>query len=71
MKYLFSINITADEFLPYYQGKIHNVVVTTSKGVKVQFPAMHLRKFLTTNGIKGYFCLETQQNKFLSLTKLN
>ncbi|MCP4988461.1 MAG: DUF2835 domain-containing protein [Colwellia sp.] len=70
MKYYFSINITSNEFLPYYQGAIKDVVVTTSQGIKVQFPAMHLRKHLTTSGIQGYFCLQTQQNKFLSLVKL-
>ena len=70
MKYYFSINITSNEFLPYYQGTIQNVVVTTSQGITVQFPAMHLRKYLTTSGIQGYFCLQTQQNKFLSLVKL-
>ena len=70
MKYYFSLNITANEFLPYYQGTIKNVVVTTTQGIKVQFPAMHLRKHLTASGINGYFCLQTQQNKFLSLSKL-
>jgi len=70
MKYYFSINITAQEFLPYYQGTIQNVVATTSQGINVQFPAMHLRKYLTASGIQGYFCLQTQQNKFLSLVKL-
>ena len=71
MKYYFSIKISSAEFLPYYQGRIQNVVVTTTQGVKVQFPAMHLRKYLTSTGVKGYFCLQTQDNKFSSLTKLN
>jgi hypothetical protein len=71
MEYFFSINISANEFLPYYQGAIKNVVVTTYQGIKVQFPAMHLRKYLTANGIQGDFCLKTERNKFLSLTKLN
>ncbi len=71
MKYYFSINISANEFIPYYQGIVKNVVVTTYQGIKVQFPAMHLRKHLTTSGIQGNFCLQTEQNKFLSLTKVN
>ncbi|TMM43745.1 DUF2835 domain-containing protein [Colwellia ponticola] len=70
MKYYFSIHITTTEFFPYYQGKVQNVVVTTTQGIKVQFPAMHLRKYLTASGIQGTFCLQTQQNKFLSLTKI-
>jgi hypothetical protein len=70
MDYYFSINISTNEFLPYYQGKIQDIVVTTSQGKTVQFPAMHLRKFLIPTGVKGYFCLKTQNNKFLSLDKL-
>lgn len=71
MKYYFTIKITTEEFLPYYQGKVHNVQVITVDGVKVQFPAMHLRKHLTSLGVQGHFCLETQNNKFLSLNKIN
>ena len=70
MKFFFSISMTTAEFLPYYQGKIHALVVTTHEGVRVQFPAMHLRKHLTSRGVRGYFCLETKNNKFLSLTKM-
>ncbi|MEI6893087.1 MAG: DUF2835 domain-containing protein [Colwellia sp.] len=70
MKYYFSIKITADEFLPYYKGTILNVIVTTNRGIKVQFPAMHLRKYLTISGIQGNFCLQTQHNKFLSLSRI-
>ncbi|PKI17438.1 DUF2835 domain-containing protein [Colwellia sp. 12G3] len=70
MNYYFSIKITANEFLPYYQGTVQNVVVRTTQGVKVQFPAIHLRKYVTASGIQGDFCLQTQQNKFLSLSKL-
>ena len=71
MKYYFSITMARDEFLPYYQGKIQAIIAKTNEGVRVQFPAMHLRKYLTANGIKGYFCLETQHNKFLSLNKIS
>lgn len=71
MKYYFSLNITNNEFLPYYQGKIHSIVVTTNLGKTVKFPAMHLRSHLTNQGIYGHFCLETNNNKFLSLIKLS
>ncbi len=71
MKYYFSLSISYNEFLPYYQGKVHSIIATSNLGTKVQFPAMHLRKYLTNTGISGFFCLETQNNKFLSLTKVN
>ncbi len=59
-----------DEFLPFYQGRIQSVSVMTTQGVRVQFPAMHLKKFLFSYGIRGYFCMNTENNKFLSLEKI-
>jgi hypothetical protein len=69
-QYFFLLDMAYPQFLPYYQGQISAIVVTTTKGVRVQFPATHLRKFITPSGIKGYFRLETKNNKFFSLTKL-
>jgi len=71
MKYYFSLNISKNEFFPYYRGEIQSIVVTTNLGTKVKFPAMHLRKHLVNRGIYGHFCLETKNNKFLSLVKLS
>jgi hypothetical protein len=70
MKYYFGINMTSQEFLPYYQGRIKAIIVTSNSGVRVEFPAMHLRNYLTASGIRGKFCLQTQNNKFLSLDKI-
>lgn len=70
MTYYFSLNITSQDYLPYYQGRVQSVVVMTEQGVKIEFPAMHLRNHLTASGIKGRFCLQTQNNKFLSLDKI-
>ena len=71
MKYYFSIKLSANEFLPYYRGEIQSIVVMSNLGTKVKFPAMHLRKYLTSHGITGHFCLETQNKKFLSLIKIS
>ncbi|MFB0979920.1 MAG: DUF2835 family protein [Alteromonadaceae bacterium] len=70
MKYYFAIKMTSAEYFPYYEGKVQQLVVTTTTGIRVQFPAMHLRKYLLSNGISGYFCMETKNNKFLCLTKI-
>jgi len=70
MKYYFSIQISQKDFYPYYQGKAQTIVVMSTAGQRVRFPAMHLRKFLTPTGINGRFCLETKDNKFLSLQRL-
>jgi len=71
MKYYFVIKMSAQEFLPYYQGSVHSIVATSTTGSRVQFPAMHMRKYLTSVGINGYFCLETENNKFKSLSKIS
>jgi len=71
MKYYFSINLSTTEFLPYYRGEVQSIVVTTTVGTTVNFPAMHLRSHLTSRGVYGHFCLETKNNKFLSLVKLS
>lgn len=59
-----------DEFLPFYQGRIQSVSVVTTQGIRIQFPAMHLKVFLMSSGISGYFCMMTENNKFLSLQKI-
>lgn len=71
MEYYFSLKMSAHEYLPYYQGRIQNIVVTTTTGKTVQFPAMHLRSFITSGGVSGFFCLITENNKFLKLNKIS
>jgi hypothetical protein len=71
MNYYFSISISYKDFLPYYQGQAHAIVVTATNGQRVQFPAMHMRKFLTPSGISGTFCLKTINGKFSSLEKIS
>lgn len=68
--FYFYINLSTYEFLPYYQGRIKDIVVTTTLGKRVQFPAMHLRSYLTSSGVGGHFCLQTENNKFVSLKKI-
>ena len=71
MKYYFNINISYDDFLPYYQGKVTTIVVMSTQGQRIQFPAMHIRKYLLSTGIKGLFCMQTENNKFLLLEKIH
>ncbi|NQZ83688.1 MAG: DUF2835 domain-containing protein [Colwellia sp.] len=70
MKYYFTINMSYEDFLPYYQGKASTVSVETTQGQRMQFPAIHIKKYLTRLGIRGYFCMNTENNKFLSLEKI-
>ncbi|WP_448212988.1 DUF2835 domain-containing protein [Colwellia sp. MEBiC06753] len=70
MKYYFTISMSVDEFMPYYRGHASTIITVAHNGQRIQFPAMHLRKFLTAQGISGQFCLETENNKFISITQL-
>lgn len=69
-EYYFSLSLSYDEFLAYYQGYVEFVQVTTTTGLKVNFPAMHLRPYVTRSGIHGKFVLITENNKFNSLIKI-
>ncbi len=70
-EFYFTISLTSEEFLPYYHGHFDSIQVVTTQGIKVRFPAMHLRKFVTMTGIHGKFLLITENNKFKSMTKLS
>jgi hypothetical protein len=70
MKYYFNINITYDEFLPYYQGRVSSIVVMSTEGQRIQFPAIHIKKYLLSSGINGYFCMQTKNNQFLLLERI-
>jgi hypothetical protein len=54
----FRLDLTPDEFLAYYRGRIRDIIVTAHDGRRVQFPANRLQPFLTHAGIHGEFELE-------------
>ncbi len=67
-RYFFHLNISYHTFLTHYSGAASNVLVYTEQGLKLQIPAARLRPFLTQTGIKGRFCLVTDNtNKFVKL----
>ncbi|QOL24995.1 DUF2835 domain-containing protein [Thalassotalea sp. LPB0316] len=68
--FYFSLNMSTQDFLPYYQGRVQSLVVTTTTGIRVEFPAMRLRKYVDSLGVRGFFCLKTEHGKFVSLTRI-
>ncbi|MBV7314612.1 DUF2835 domain-containing protein [Shewanella sp. NIFS-20-20] len=67
----FSIQLNYGEFLPYYQGEINRVEVRSHQGQVLWVHARHLRRFLTSNGIRGTFEIQIDENgRLLSLNKL-
>lgn len=69
--YFFSVQLTYQEFLHYYQGHASQVQVRLNTGQSLQLPAARLRPFLSHSGIRGQFRLTTDaQNKFVRLERL-
>ena len=56
-RFVFNLNITAQEYLPHYRGSVNKVVATCNDGTTVQFPSGLLTPFVTSSGIRGGFVL--------------
>lgn len=70
-RYIFSLFISADNWLQFYRMPNATVVARATTGQKVQFKARHLQKHITHNGIDGVFCLTIDQNHdFVSLERI-
>ncbi len=61
-RYEFSLRISAEAYLDYYRGLARVVIVPTSSGERLQFPARFLVKFVTNGGIDGRFALTCDVN---------
>ncbi len=70
-KMRFSVNISAERYLSYYQGAAKFVWVVTEDGRSLKFPASELQKFVTHDGIKGRFQIVfNDQRKLVSLERI-
>ena len=70
--YRFSIQLSQEQFLRYYQGSAGAVQVYSECGQRLRFPASRLRPFLTHTGIQGRFQLTTNaDNRFVDLKQLS
>lgn len=66
-----AINIAYDDFLPYYEGRVKDVVTRDIRGVSVRFPANALQPYLTHVGVSGVFELQiNDNNKLLSCKRI-
>ncbi|GJQ60031.1 MAG: DUF2835 family protein [Candidatus Scalindua sp. AMX11] len=71
-RFQFSLHITPEDYVTYYEGVTTSVLVRTYCGKKVKFPASVLRQYVTQNGIRGIFEMEVDQNsKLVSVHKVN
>ena len=67
----FYLKINREQALRYYQGTAKTVVVTTTTGQELQFPAQHIRSFIGEQGISGLFSIQfDNSNKLIALTRI-
>jgi hypothetical protein len=57
-----SINLSAQEYLQYYRGKVSKVLAQCADGTTIQFPALLLQPFVTGSGVRGNFVLTCDEN---------
>ena len=70
-RYEFSLRISPDAYLDYYRGLAKVVIVPTTGGETLQFPARLLVKFVTNGGIHGRFVLTCDdQHKCIDLQRI-
>ncbi len=68
----FRLNVDREEAMRYYRGEASAVVARTDSGQSLQFPALHVRRFITQNGIHGRFRIRFDDNyKLLSIERIS
>ncbi|NMH64195.1 DUF2835 domain-containing protein [Shewanella salipaludis] len=69
MRVYFTLNLSYQDFLPYYQGLADKVVVRDTQGRVLKISGRHFRPFLTEQGVQGQFVLVLDpRGNLLSLT---
>ncbi|MDH5785979.1 MAG: DUF2835 domain-containing protein [Chromatiales bacterium] len=67
----FYLNLSAERYLSYYQGVARSISVVSVDGRRVEFPAEHLRRFVSHDGVRGEFVLKFDgDNRFTALERL-
>ena len=67
----FSMHLSTEKYLQFYQGAAKNVIVKTDDGRTLKFPADRLQQFVTHDGISGRFEIKFDNNhKIVSLIRI-
>lgn len=71
VKFEFTLHLSSEEYLQYYEGAAKAIQVQSSCGKTIQFPAIKMREFVLKEGVHGTFVIELDsKNKFLSIKKI-
>ena len=69
--YQFTVSITAEAWLEFYRRPKSTIVATDVHGRTIQLAARHFQRFVTREGIRGFFELRlSDTNDFLDLKKV-
>lgn len=69
--YRFHLGLSSNQYLDYYRGRARNVVAPCADGLRLQFPAALLKRFITPQGIHGKFELICDDNnKVIELRRI-
>lgn len=72
IKYEFTLHLSAEEYLQYYEGVAKFIQVTSDCGKTIQFSADKMREFVLEDGVHGRFIIFLDnKNKFVTLCKNN
>lgn len=64
------LHVSADDLLDYYRGQARTVHATAASGQTVNFPASAIQRFVTTEGVHGWFRLDfDEHHKFVRLDR--
>lgn len=70
-EYEFSLHLTAEEYLQYYEGVAKAIQVRSRCGKTIEFPAGKMREFVLKEGVHGTFVMQLDnKNKFISVKKI-
>lgn len=70
-EYEFTLHLSAEEYLQYYEGIARSIQVKSRCGKIIQFPADKMREFVLKDGIHGSFVIQlNENNKLLSIRRL-
>jgi len=61
-QYEFDLDVSPEEYLDYYRGVLKQVMVRSTSGDTIQFPASLLQPFLMPEGIHGRFILTCDEH---------
>ena len=72
IEYEFTLHLSADEYLQFYEGVAKAIQVRSHCGKIIQFHAEKMRRFVLQDGVHGVFIIQLDdQNKFLSIRRLS